>query len=100
MLLLSWPPAPQTGSGGPPSLGLPRLPRSGREAEGRLWDPPSRGALAPSPARTHTSVSGGQSRASANSCFQPPRPSSVLNRPGFPVQVLFEPRERQQVLVS
>ena len=48
---------------------------------GRRWGPPSPGAGLP-PAPAHTSVLEGQAHAGADSCFQRPKPSSVLNRPG------------------
>lgn len=94
MFLLSWPRAPRQrpGSGTPPSLRLPRLPRGGWEAEG------GRLGLLPG-SDTHL----GQRRPVARNCKQLLSASQAFLSPKptwVPVQVRFEPRERQQVLVS
>lgn len=85
-------PGASTGSGAPPSLRLPRLPRGGWEAEG------GRLGLFPG-SDTHL----GRQRPVAWNCKQLLSASQAflsLKPTWVPVQVRFEPRGRQQVLVS
>lgn len=59
----------------------------------------SRRRRGPFSSPAHTLVCESQAHTRANSCFQRPRPSSVLNWPRILVRVGYEPCERQQVLV-